>query len=131
MAKVFDAAKGSEARDTALQLVYENAHMLWKAHARVSLILTAAETEFFIVDDVWKRMPEDAPKTHENRAMGAILKWGQKCGYCEPTDEFQPSAQPQCHRNPRRVWKSLKGNCLKIPPEVFECEGCDECEERG
>jgi hypothetical protein len=47
----------------------------------------------------------DAP--HEPRALGALMREAARNGLIEATDRVRPSERPQCHMNPKRVWRSL------------------------
>lgn len=75
------------------------------AAADAAIRRVAAERAAFIVDDVWGYMPE-GPRTVDGRAMGAAMQRAARAGVIAPTPEYWPSAQPQCHANPRRVWRS-------------------------
>ena len=120
----FDLKAGVEAREDAIKRVEMNADWAWKSLMRLALIQTAHECDLFTCDDVWKRMSGDVT-THEKRAMGAIMRWGQKYGYCVPTENFRMSEQPQCHRRPMRVWRSTYIG-ETIPADIDLCHDCGD-----
>lgn len=99
--------KARVARDEALIAVDQHASQAFKDAAFSALEHAAREHEYLIVDRVWEYMGDNAPTTHEKRVMGAIMRLGHRDALIEPTDTFEPSAQTQCHANPRRIWKSL------------------------
>lgn len=70
-----------------------------------AIFITATEKSRFIVDDVWQTYGERR-RPIDNRLMGNAMRRAVLAGYIEPTNEYVPSRQPQCHGNPRRVWRS-------------------------
>ena len=104
--KFSEPTTASENRDEALERVESNASVEFLATAYGAVKRAAMIHETFIVDDVWQQLPDFA-KTHEKRAMGAVVRRAVKEKIIEPTEEYRASQQPQCHGNPRRVWRSL------------------------
>jgi hypothetical protein len=94
------------ARDAGIAQVESAATDGFKADAAAAIYRSAQDHHEFIVDEVWKAMP-DAPRTGDNRAMGAAMLAAKKAGWIEPTGRWVSSAQTQCHANPRQVWRSL------------------------
>ncbi len=76
------------------------------ALADAAILRLARERAEFIVDDVWPYMPEDARGRVDGRAMGSAITRAVRAGTITGTDRYRPSAQPSCHANPRRVWRS-------------------------
>lgn len=66
---------------------------------------TARAQPDFIVDDVWRHMPDDAPAPRDKRAMGLAMRQAASAGLIRATDGYRQSAQVRCHANPRRVWR--------------------------
>ncbi len=104
---LLDLVAGQEARDAALALADAHAAEAFRVAAYAAVGHLARTRSRFIVDDVWRAMGTAAPSTHDKRAMGAVMQRARKDGLIEPTAEFLPSAQRQCHANPRRVWRSV------------------------
>jgi hypothetical protein len=47
------------------------------------------------------------PMPREPRAIGAMMTNAAKAGVIAPTNRYTPSARPECHRRPVKIWKSL------------------------
>ena len=99
----FDAALGAQLRDQGIERSHLASPDDWKAEAREAIRLTALRLPHFTVDDIWA----GASKPPEARALGALMLWAARQGWIEKTADFRPSAQPQAHRNPKQVWRSL------------------------
>ena len=102
---LFDALTGAQLRDDAIERVAEHAAPGFLDLAVLAIERVARARPRFIVDAVWQELG-DAVSTHEKRAMGAAMQQGRRLGFIDPTDDFAPSDQPQCHANPRRIWAS-------------------------
>lgn len=61
------------------------------------------ENGTFTVDDLWPHM-EDV-EVEDKRAMGNVLLEAKAQGVIAATGTYRPSSQPQCHSNPRQVWR--------------------------
>lgn len=99
------AAKAKAERDEAIRRVQEAAALSWLAKAQEAIRACAESMETFTVDDVQARMV-GSPPPREGRAMGAAMVWARRNGLIEATGDYKPSVQPQCHANPRQVWRS-------------------------
>lgn len=97
--------KGEQLRDEAVARVEAHAAPAFMPQALAAIERVARMYPIFIVDAVWLELGSSAP-THEKRAMGAAMTEARRRGLIAPTDQFEPSGQPQCHANPRRVWQS-------------------------
>ena len=97
------------ARDEAIDRVERNAFADWSEAAYLACCLVAEDQPFFTTDDVWQKMSIVFPqfKTHEPRAMGAIMRRAAKDGIAKPTDEYVRSDRPECHRRPTMRWESM------------------------
>jgi hypothetical protein len=102
-----DLSAAQVARDRAVAVVEANASEAFSVQAFSALCAVAAREETLIVDDIWVELGEDAPETRDKRAMGAVMQRGRREKVIAPTNDFRPSAQKQCHANPRRVWRTL------------------------
>lgn len=100
-----DAEEAAAQRDAAVDAVDAGGPARWKRLALEAVYRVCLKRSDFIVDDVWIELGLDE-KPVESRVMGAVIKSATKQGWCEATDVYRPSAQPQCHSNPRRVWRS-------------------------
>ena len=99
---------GQLARDTALRVVDANASEAWKRDAREAVVEVAMHEAFLTSDAVWLWLRLNSPaRTHEHRALGAIMQWAHKEGIIEPTEAWVQSQSAQQHARPLRVWRSV------------------------
>jgi len=70
------------------------------------LYTLASERQRFTTDEVWARLDPDM-RTHEPRAMGAMMRQAAKAGLITATDGYEQSTRPECHARPVRVWQSV------------------------
>ena len=99
---------GQLARDVALHVVEANASESWKADAREAVFEVALYEAAFTSDAVWLWLRLNSPaRTHEHRALGAIMQWAHKEGIIEPTEAWVQSPSAQQHARPLRVWRSV------------------------
>lgn len=92
------------ARDAALERVEDHANENWLDFAKHVIEQVALSNMTFISDDIWNA---GLGKPSEARVIGTVIRWAQREGLIEQTDQFIPSAQPGSHCVPRRVWRSL------------------------
>lgn len=97
--------QGDLFRDAAINQVEENADLGWFNEALLSVEVTAWVEKEFTTDEVWERMTK-TDQTHDNRAMGAVMRKAQSKGWIEPTDRVVKSNRAVCHSRPIRVWRS-------------------------
>lgn len=99
---------GRAARDEGMGRAALHADFDWLAAALNAVRMVAEARAEFTVDAVQARLVElGVGRPPEGRAMGAVMVSARQHGLIEGTDKYEPSSQPQCHANPRRVWKSL------------------------
>jgi len=96
-----------EARDDALERVEKNANEEWKARA-YKVVRRLAYTQLFITtDDVWALLAGYEERTHEPRAMGAVMRRASRDLLIAPTDSIVNSSSVVNHKRALRVWRSL------------------------
>ena len=102
-------AAATAARDEAIDRVERNASADWNEAAYLACRLVAEEQPFFTTDNVWQKISTVFPqfKTHEPRAMGAVMRRAARENVVAPTDEYVRSDRPECHRRPTMRWESL------------------------
>lgn len=93
-----------KARDSAIERADAAAPDDWKDAAYAAVEWCARNHQTFTVDEVQARLGDNKPP--EGRAMGAVMVHAKRSGLIEPTGMYRPSTQPQCHANPRQVWKA-------------------------
>lgn len=103
--RLLDLAAARQRRDDAIREVTAAAAADFKAAAYAALLTVIATRDTFLIDHVWEAMGPDAPETHERRAIAAVIGRARREGLIVPTGDYRPSAQPQCHANPRQVWR--------------------------
>lgn len=104
---LFSIAAARAARDASIQQVGENAEETWRRVALEMIKEVAMEREFFVSDDVQKKLRLRPVATHENRAMGAVMMKARRLHWIESTGRYVQSSQKQCHANTVTLWKSL------------------------
>ncbi len=89
----------------AVKRSYDHADDEWRAMALDCVKHVAQRHETFTVNDVRDLVQLSHLKTHDNRAMGGVMKTAQRIGYIAPTGESIPSVVG--HKVPIQIWKSL------------------------
>jgi len=109
MSNGFDYSAAKHAKAVAMDQVDLNANPAWK-ELMIQLVRVVALTHpTFTTDDVMilYHEIEDAPVTHEPRALGPVMRSAAKLGYCHATDLVEKSIRASNHRRPLGVWQSL------------------------
>jgi hypothetical protein len=108
MMSPFDPVGGEAAKLDGMRRARRNADPEWWAYMLERVTEVARHKPFLFTDDIERlRMTRQGPSTHENRALGPLMREAQKNGVCEPTDYWVPSSQRVNHRRHMRVWFSL------------------------
>lgn len=100
------AAEGARRADDAVEQVGEAADPTWRRVALLAVEAVAVEREEFSTDHVWTYLEGCGVKTHEPRALGAIMRSARAKAVAAATDRYVPSTRPECHARPVRVWRS-------------------------
>ena len=102
---LFDASAGEAARDEAIDRVGRSVDPEWYACVLDAIEHVAARGRDFTTDDVWEVLAErEVNRPRERRAMGAAMNRMKHAGVIVATDRMVPTARPEGHRNPKRVW---------------------------
>lgn len=91
--------------DEGINNSFINAHDKWRFCALECLKEVALSKERFTVDDVRSLVSMSGLHTHDNRAMGGVIKTGVKNGWIIATGQTVPSVVG--HKIPMQIWKSL------------------------
>jgi hypothetical protein len=91
----------------AIRKAYRNAAGEWKRAARIAVKSIARETSEFTTREVRARLSQYGVSTHEDRALGAIMRSAAKQGVIEKTDRTVKSGERINHNRDLRVWRSL------------------------
>ena len=106
---LFDAAKGEAAKEEAIARVEVNASRAWLDAAWDALLWACRGLAEMTSDDVWDRLwDRNVPAPHEPRALGPVMRRAGREGLLRPTSTFRPSAMPQNHRRPVRVYQVVR-----------------------
>jgi hypothetical protein len=97
-----------ELREQALEQVERNADKDWFTVAVDSVRQLAVEKREFTTDNVWEYLAKywSNLSTHNNSAMGAVMRTAAKKGIVVATDKYIQSTRPSSHARPIRVWRS-------------------------
>lgn len=97
------------ARDEAMRRVEDNADVDWAAYMERCIARIAKTMPLFTSDDVFELAASNnnAPTTHEPRALGPLMVRAAKSGLCAATETFRQSVRRSRHAAPLRVWRSL------------------------
>lgn len=120
----FDPASGVWAKLDGMHRVASAANPEWWQFMAEATVEVARRKPFFFTDDIERlRLERNGPSTHENRAIGPLMKCIQRLGVCVPTDDWVESSQAVNHRRPMRVWRSLiyegpKRNLPRLPKRM-------------
>ena len=91
------------AKNDAIKRVWSNAEDDWRTTALAELKAVCLARDEFTTDEL-----DELRKTaREPRALGGLMKEGEKRGWCIPTDRYQSSTSARNHRRAIRVWRSL------------------------
>ena len=109
MSSTFDYEAAKYAKTVAMDQVDLNANPVWKDLMLELVRVVALTHASFTTDDVMilYREIEDAPTTHDLRALGPVMNKAAKLGYCEKTNTVDGSIRPSNHQRPLAIWKSL------------------------
>ncbi|MGI9489073.1 MAG: hypothetical protein ACR2RF_24950 [Geminicoccaceae bacterium] len=105
-AAVYDSSLARKLRDIGIQRADEHAVPEWKEAALVAVYDCARNHEEFLVDQVRSYLGAEHT-THEQRAMGGVMRRAASLGWIFPTDRFRGTNRATSHKGPRRVWRSL------------------------
>jgi hypothetical protein len=87
--------------------VEKNANEEWVGAAADIVARLAAAKKTFTTDDVWEELAKLDVRTHEPRAMGAVMSAAKRMKMVSSTSTYVISTRPECHSRPIRVWESL------------------------
>ena len=104
----FNSAAGKAAKADGMARAARSANPEWWNFMLNAVRETCVRKPYLFTDDIEKlRLTRDGPSTHENRAIGPLMNYAKKLGYCAPTDHWIPSSQRVNHGRYMRVWYSL------------------------
>lgn len=90
--------------EDAIERAYKHAPDEWRKYALQCVEAVAKRNEEFTVNEVRSLIKAGIYKTHDNRALGGVMKTAQRLGIIEPTGNTIPSVVG--HRTPIQIWRS-------------------------
>ena len=90
--------------DEAIERGHSNANPEWKAMALECVKTICLQKETFTMNDVRWLVRTSPIKTHDNRAIGGVMKTAKSLGWIEPTG--QSIVSKVGHKSLLQVWKS-------------------------
>ena len=99
--------------DKAVEKSYDHAHIEWRKMALECLRVICETKQEFTMNDVRSLVKMSPLKTHDNRAMGGVVKSGRQLGWFKPSGNSIISKVG--HGVPLQIWQSLifKGNATQ------------------
>lgn len=102
----FDRARAQAECNQALNRVECAASDDWKRIALDAIHRCALSMPTFTTDDVWRVLVETDARTHEPRALGALMRTAARKGWICDAGASQKSDQVSCHGRKKAVWRS-------------------------
>lgn len=94
--------------DEAIDRGRRHADPEWTSAARSALRHLTSTRLNFTTDDLHALLAHQSAHTHDTRALGSVMRWGERTGICHPTDRFGKSTRPECHSRPVRIWEATR-----------------------
>lgn len=104
--------------DRAIKKGLDNAKVEWKRMALTVVAKFCIEKEYFNANEFTDEIKRSPIKTHDNRAIGGIIRLAMKWGWVEKTGIKEYSKAG--HLSQVQVWKSKFYGITQLP----ECPGC-------
>lgn len=102
------AIEFNEARkEDAIERCYAGANIEWRIIAERVLYMICRNRLTFTADNVWHILDGCGKATQDHRALGAVMRYAARSGWCATTDRYIKSKGKKNHRRPIVVWKSL------------------------
>jgi hypothetical protein len=100
---------GSDGKREGMARAERSADPYWWSCMLESGREIALRKPYFFTDDVvgWCKEHHPNATTHEQRAIGPLMREMARREICEPTQDWVQSSQRQNHRRPMQVWWSL------------------------
>lgn len=105
----FSPERAEAKKDEAVKRASQHANPFWKLEMMKVIRQVCVQNADFTADAIMELYAQDTtrPQTHNDRALGGLMKTAANRGYCVPTGAFRNSCRVSCHRRPLAVWRSL------------------------
>ena len=95
-----------EIKHNAIDTVESNAHAEWLSAAERVVMHLATHRPHFTSDDVWRELDKLQVKTHEPRALGAVMRKASRNRVIYRTGRTVDSLRASRHLAPIAIWGS-------------------------
>jgi hypothetical protein len=92
----------------AVQKAGDNANVPWIREATACVSLACKLGKPFTTDKVWELLSHTGVKTHDPRALGAVMRAAAKDRLIIHTGRYVQSLRKDCHRRPLAVWEPAR-----------------------
>lgn len=92
------------AAERAIDRAEAHANDEWKVAAHEAVRRCATMFRDFTTDEVWGLLTTSGKRTHEPRALGAIMVAATRKGLIEKIG-YRTSADPTCHHRPKAIYR--------------------------
>ena len=106
-ATLWDVFAAEQARDEALARVDAHADEVWRETTLKVIRDLAVARDELTSDDVWLALAEHDCETHDNRALGSVMRHAASLGMIARTDTTRRSVRTTRHAGDVRVWRCL------------------------
>jgi hypothetical protein len=94
-----------EITEEAVKRSYDHADKDWKRKVIEVIQDICTRQQFFSADDIQDRMEREEERTHDNSALGAMIKKVEKMGLCKPSG-YTKSKRKGRHSGVLVLWRS-------------------------
>ena len=91
--------------DDSIDEGFQNSDPNWRRMALVVVQETCENMQFFTANDFRSRLKQSGIETHDNRAVGGLMRTAKANKWCINTGNVIQSKVG--HRSPLQIWKSL------------------------
>jgi hypothetical protein len=99
--------QGEASKADGMDRSWSHANTNWKAAANAVVRHLSKTKPEFTADHVWAELDSLGFTTHENRAMGSVMRQAAADELITKTDRVVPTTRPSANRRPVAIWRSL------------------------
>lgn len=92
--------------EESLEQVKANANRLWMEAAKRIVYDLCGSRKEFTTDEIWQELDKTMHKTHEGRALGAIMREAARNGWCRKSGRWTKTKRENCHGSDIPIWES-------------------------
>lgn len=99
--------QGDLLADAAIRNAQINANDDWMRCAKQATWHIIRQGHEFTTDDIWQLLDDLGVRTHENRALGAVIRSARDAGVIVATGRYVKTRRPEAHSRPVMVWEPM------------------------